>query len=82
MKLTKEECEASYKLAAALSNYDKDDYRILKFLDIKVKDSGKIVEKEEIPNFIEINKKKLVEHADEIKKFKEEVGVMKKKTKN
>lgn len=36
IKLSKEECDAAYKLAAALANYDKDDYRSLKFLDIEV----------------------------------------------
>jgi hypothetical protein len=31
--------DAAYKLAAALANYDKEDYRSLKFLDIKVKET-------------------------------------------
>ncbi len=32
--------DAAYKLAAALANYDKDDYRSLKFLDLKVKEQN------------------------------------------
>ena len=33
--LSKEECEAAYNLAAALSNHDAEDYRSLKFLEVK-----------------------------------------------
>lgn len=33
------ECDAAHNLAAALANYDKDDYRTLKFEDIKVRQS-------------------------------------------
>lgn len=38
------ECDAAYKLAAALANYDKDDFRTLKFLDVKSRD-GKFKDK-------------------------------------
>lgn len=43
-----------------------------------MKDVGKIVEKEETPNFIEMNKRKLIDRADEIRKLKEGAGAIKK----
>jgi hypothetical protein len=36
--LSKEECEAAYRLAAALTNHDSEDYRSLKFLEVQVRD--------------------------------------------
>jgi len=59
-------------LAAALSNYDKDDYRILKFLDIKVKQDEKATKKEERKNYIEMNKKRISDMMGEINKMKEQ----------
>jgi hypothetical protein len=64
------ECDAAYKLAAALSNYDKDDYRILKFLDIKVKEDSNTTKQEERKNYIEMNKQKISDMMVEIKKMK------------
>lgn len=37
LRLSKKECDAANKLAAALCNVDADDYRVLKFQDFKVK---------------------------------------------
>lgn len=59
-------------MAAALSNYDKDDYRILKFLDIKVKQDEKATKKEERKNYIEMNKKRISDMMGEINKMKEQ----------
>lgn len=67
-----QECEAAYKLAAALSNYDKDDYRILKFLDIKTKEETSVEHKQEKKNYIEMNKKQITDLMSEIKKMKEQ----------
>jgi hypothetical protein len=36
--LSKEEVDAAHRLAAALANYDKDDYRSLKFKNIQSKE--------------------------------------------
>jgi len=38
VKLSKEEVDAAHRLAAALANYDKDDFRSLKFYNIQVKE--------------------------------------------
>lgn len=66
----KSECDAAYKLAAALSNYDKDDYRILKFLDIKVKENDKVKKAEERKNYIEANKQRITDMMSEIQILK------------
>ena len=47
------EAEAAYKLAAALSNYDKDDVRNLRLLDIKTR---KFDERLHHKNFLDINR--------------------------
>ncbi|KAL4503262.1 hypothetical protein ABPG72_000868 [Tetrahymena utriculariae] len=39
IRLSKEEVDAAHRLAAALANYDKDDYRSLKFYNIQIKES-------------------------------------------
>ncbi|KRX07968.1 WD40-repeat-containing domain [Pseudocohnilembus persalinus] len=39
ISLSKSEAEAAYRLAAALTNYDQDDQKALKFLEIKIKKS-------------------------------------------
>ena len=75
-----QECDAAYKLAAALSNYDKDDYRILKFLDIKVKDDEKSIKLETKKNYIEMNMQKITDMMSEIKKMKD--GKIKKPEEN
>jgi len=36
--LSQEECNAAYRLAAALANHDSEDYRSLKFLELKPRD--------------------------------------------
>ena len=36
--LSQEECNAAYRLAAALANHDSEDYRSLKFLEVKPRD--------------------------------------------
>lgn len=39
--LSQEECQAAYRLAAALANHDSEDYRSLKFLEVKPRDENK-----------------------------------------
>ncbi|EGR33574.1 hypothetical protein IMG5_048910 [Ichthyophthirius multifiliis] len=41
IKLSQEEVNAAHRLAAALANYDKNDYRSLKFYNIQVKENKK-----------------------------------------
>ena len=49
--LSKEECNAAYKLAAALANYDEDDYRSLKFLDLKERKTKSMIKLPKIQNW-------------------------------
>ncbi len=51
------EVDAAYRLAAALSNYDKDDLRNLKFLDIKTKESNE--KTRSTKDFISLNREKV-----------------------
>jgi len=51
--LSKEEADAAFRLAAALSNYDKDDIRTLRLLEVRVRE---INEKKTEKNFIDKNR--------------------------
>lgn len=81
MLIDKIECEAAYKLAAALSNVDQEDYRVLKFLDVQIKkDKNKVANKllGKPKNFIEKNKNTINEFTNNVKKLKEEMLKQKK----
>jgi len=73
--------DAAYRLAAALSNYDKDDTRNLKFSEIKVKQQLKKNENQK--DFIDFNiqhlgeftqssslKKNAIDHVNQLAKSK------------
>lgn len=51
------EVDAAYNLAAALSNYDKEDIRNLRFLEIQVKQTNK--QSKNNKDFINLNRQKL-----------------------
>ena len=53
--------DAAYRLAAALSNYDKDDTRNLKFSDIRVKQQ--LVKSDTGKDFIGFNIQHLADHG-------------------
>ena len=54
------EADAAYRLAAALSNYDKDELKNLHFINIEVK-SETLKDHKNDKNFIQSNKKQITD---------------------
>jgi len=63
VSLTEEEAQAAKRLADALSNYDKDDQRNVKFLEFQVKQQGSTKERKD---FISLNRQKIALNAGQV----------------
>ena len=69
IRLSKEEKQAAYKLAAALSNFDNEDLRVLKFFDIQEKEQKHIYRIRKDTNYVKENIKKIDDMMKEIANF-------------
>ena len=67
--MSREEKSAAYKLAAALSNFDNEDMRVLKFYDIQEKELKNSYKVRNDTNFVKENIKKIDEMMNEITSF-------------